>query len=438
MAEKTILLYSPLLTPRLQYAGRHIGSMLPGAVMDLTSSRDEAVASSGPVINYSAEPVEGALNVMPSGLLGESGVRPLDVVPAGLGGRTVIFPSPGGDDLGFDIFSAAFYMLSRYEEYLPAGRDRHGRFPWQESMACRYGLSWEPLVDHWAGMLMEAISQRYPAVSFPEREFRFIPTIDVDVPWAYRNRGLIRTIGGFAKAAATGNVADLKTRYRVLFRGWDDPYDTYDRIRMIHSEYGVTPVFFFSAGSYGRFDKSVSPQNKEYRRLIMDISAGSEWGIHPSYRSFGQPERLDMEMETLARITGEAPVRSRNHYLRFSFPESCRMLDAAGIREDYTLGWAEMTGFRAGTCTPFPFYDLEREEAGSLTLFPFQVMDGTLCDYMKLDSGEAAVHGSEIAARVRQTGGTLVTLWHNETFSGQGRWRNWEKVYLEIIKTAMG
>lgn len=436
MTMHKIVFYSPIITPRLRYTAMHMMSMLPGADVVFSSNRDEALSASIPVINYSPFSMGGALNVLPDGLLEEKGVRNIDVKPATTGKGTVLFESKGGDDIGFDIFAASFYMLSRYEEYIPSGDDLHGRFPWKNSMVSRYGLTAEPLVDQWAVMLREALVRKYSAVSFPEREFRFIPTIDVDVPWAYKNRGIWRTVGGFGRSALTGGFEDLKMRYRVLFRGVHDPFDTYGFIRETHRSCGVPPVFFFSARGYGKYDKSVSPFNPEYRGLVRELSAAFDWGIHPSYRSYGDPGRLKKEADMLAAITGVHPVRSRNHYLRFSFPDSCRILEAAGIKEDYTLGWAEMTGFRAGTCTPFRFYDVERDEMRSLVLYPFQIMDGTLCDYMKMEPEQAAAHASEIVAKVRRAGGTLVTLWHNESLSETGRWKNWKNVYLELIRKA--
>ncbi len=378
----------------------------------------------------------GALNIIPNGLLEEEGVREIDVKPLKIESGNVLFRSKGSDDTGFDIFAASFYMLSRYEEYMPHRKDIHGRFPWKNSMVSRFGLTGEPLVDQWAGILRKALVKKYNAVTFPEREFRFIPTIDLDVPWAYKNRGIWRTLGGFARSAVTGSIEEMKMRYRVLFRGADDPFDTYAIITDLHRKCGVAPVFFFSAGGYGTYDKSVSPFNSEYRGLVRELSDEFGWGIHPSYRSHGDQEQLKREADVLAGITGRYPVRSRHHYLRFSFPGSCRMLEGAGIREDYTLGWAEMTGFRAGTCTPFRFYDIGREEALNLELYPFQVMDGTLCDYMKLDPEQATAHVSELVAKVRRVGGTLVTLWHNESFSETGRWKNWKNVYLELIREA--
>ena len=65
-------------------------------------------------------------------------------------------------------------------------------------------------------------------------------------------------------------------------------------------------------------------------------------------------------------------------------PSSYNHLLAAGITHDYSMGFADRVGFRAGTCTPFYFYDLDFEIQTPLKVFPFALMDTTLNDYMKL------------------------------------------------------
>jgi len=444
---------------------------MAGAAVVFTANRDEAASSALPLINYCAGEIPGAVNIVPAGLLGERDIRIQDtgmLICSGLPGNQPEGNSRAGDRSagnahaeirtagnlsagsapavnnsdgeflpnGFDPFSAAFYMLSRYEEYLSDAVDRHGRCPFSESLACRHSFAGEPVVDMWAIGLMENIGRTYRGVKFPEREFSFVPTIDVDIPWAYSNRGLLRSVGGFARSLFRGDTEEFMARYRVLCKGEPDPYDTFDLIGRIHEDAGLSPVFFFHAGRYGKFDKTVSTDNRQYRQLIRELSERYPFGLHPSYTSFDDGRLIKKEAGRLGEIAGEHPVRSRQHYLRFRLPGTCRDLLEAGISEDYTLGWAEVPGFRAGTCTPFMFYDLIPEQETGLKMVPFQIMDGTLKDYMGLEPGEAVEVARIITRKVRDVGGTLVTLWHNESFSGRGRWKNWEQVYHDIITSA--
>ena len=70
------------------------------------------------LINYGDTPIDGAFNIYATGLLHETTIRPINPTVIKQPGQTLLFPAPPGFDLPFDMFSAAFYLLSRYEEYL--------------------------------------------------------------------------------------------------------------------------------------------------------------------------------------------------------------------------------------------------------------------------------------------------------------------------------
>jgi hypothetical protein len=435
MPTEKLLLYSPGLSARLKYIASHIVNEMLGVELAFTSRLDEALSSAIPLINYSANPVPRAVNIYPHGLLLEENITKQTAEVDRSSGIPVIFRSGPDEDAGFDLFAASFFMLSRYEEYLSTEKDKHGRFPYKNSLACRFGVNDEPLVELWAGELKNKIFSRYPGIIFPERDFTFIPTIDIDNPWAYRNRSLWRTSGGFARSLAKGDLSGMRLRWRVLSGRADDPFDTWEVIYKIHREAGLSPLVFFSTGTYGRFDKCVPVQNPEYSRLVSTVTAKYPTGIHPSYFSCNDGELMQREIRQLAGITGNEVIRSRQHFLRLQLPGTYRLLAENGIKEDYTMGWAEVPGFRAGTCTPFLFYDLMREQVTSLTIWPFQIMDGTLRDYMGLDEKQSVDVAARIVKKIKDVNGTLITLWHNEAFSETGRWKNWN-VYPEILRLA--
>jgi hypothetical protein len=436
MPKERLLLYSPQGGPRLKYIASHIVEELLGIELDYTGCLDEVSLGNIPLINYSAYPVPGAINIHPSGLLEEKGISLHRVVPEIHKGTPVLFRNSENDNPGFDIFAAAFYMLSRYEEYFPGKRDRHGRYPVTQSMAYRYGLVEEPLVEMWAERLRDLIKASYPDLSMPGREYRFIPTFDIDMPWAYRNRGVWQNSAGFAGSFLTGDMNSAVNRFQVLFMGKDDPYDTWQFLENIHQNAGLSPRFFFSAGNHTRYDKSASTGNLVFRRLIAGISKKYTTGIHPSYFSHLNGAMMQREIGKLSEITGSRVRLSRQHYLRLEIPYSYRLLAENGITDDYTLGWAEVPGFRAGTCTPFLFYDLLREEVIPLRIWPFQIMDGTFIDYMNLEPGPSAVVAGRIIEKIKAVGGTLITLWHNHSFSERGRWKGWTDLYMNIIRAA--
>ena len=98
------------------------------------------------------------------------------------------------------------------------------------------------------------------------------------------------------------------------------------------------------------------------------------------------------------------------------------------------MGYAKHYGFRASTCTPFYFYDLDYEIQTPLKVFPFAVMDGTLRDYLNLSIKPSYEIIINLARDVKKVDGTFMMLFHNESLSNRGRWRRWKKLYIDICK----
>jgi hypothetical protein len=222
-------------------------------------------------------------------------------------------------------------------------------------------------------------------------------------------------------------------RRAVLSGDVKDPYDTFEEMGRIHAVRGLKPIIFFLTSGYGRYDKSISPQNVTFRELVGQTMKFGSPAIHPSYRSAGKPAILQKEIRMLSDITGMDILDSRQHYLKFRLPESYRQYLEAGIRKEYSMGFASHCGFRAGTSKPFYFYDLEKEAETTLKITPFQVMDRTLKDYMKLSPIAAVDKIRQMVDAVRSVNGTFVSIWHNDAFSDLGEWDGWKVVYLEML-----
>src|SRR5690606_6388446 len=140
---------------------------------------------------------------------------------------------------------------------------------------------------------------------------------------------------------------------------------------------------------YAKFDKNNPVTNLFFQEKIREVSKWAEIGIHPSYASNSNPEKLKIEIQRLEKISGKRIRKSRQHYIKLNFPETYQNLIANGIEEDYTMAYADETGFRAGTCTPFFWYDLSKEEKTELKIHPFCAMDVAMRNYMQLTIEES-------------------------------------------------
>lgn len=419
-------------TPRLRWTMKLLFGSILGMEYRLVVAGHKPERVSGPALNYAAIPMPGIPAIHPYGLLSEQGIRTQKIIVTEHEGLPVFFQSDGGD-LPFDPFAMAFYLVSRYEEYLPFNADRHGRFPAAESLAYREGFLVTALVDRLSGMIRTMLKAHFPGLEFPARHYCFIPTVDVDIAFAHLGKGFIRTWGAMAKQLLKGNLAEAGRRMATMTGLRKDPYDNFDFMLEAFGNYGLDPVFFILAGERGPYDRNLSTANRRFAGLIRYLNEKASIGIHPSYKSFDEPYRLEKEIEGLGAVAGSIISRSRQHFVRIKFPGTCRNLIANGIATDYSMGYPDATGFRASVATPFNFYDLTEERETGLKVFPFAFMDTTFSDYMGLEPAEYAAAVKPIIEETKQCGGTLCGIWHNYALADDPARH---AAFTEIIKLA--
>jgi hypothetical protein len=193
-------------------------------------------------------------------------------------------------------------------------------------------------------------------------------------------------------------------------------------------------IFFFLVSEYTTYDKNISINNNHFQSLIKGIADYVPVGLHPSYFTMRKELKLKKEKKRLENIINTPITKSRQHYLRVDLPETYQNLVDLEVAEDYSMGYSQQYGFRASTCTPFYFYDMEFEIQTPLKLVPFAVMDVTLKDYLQFSNRKTLATILELAKEVKKVNGTFVTLMHNETFNKFGRFKNWQLMYEKMVK----
>jgi len=177
-----------------------------------------------------------------------------------------------------------------------------------------------------------------------------------------------------------------------------------------------------------------STDTKQFKRLVQSIAGNSEIAIHPSFTSNKNTNLLKSEKEKLEKLSEQEITKSRQHFLILRFPETYRNLIKLGIKEDYSMGYVCTPGFRAGTCTPFYFFDLKANKSKELKIIPFALMDVGLKDYNKLNAETASREIEKIIENVKKVKGLFVSLWHNESLGNKKKWKNWKITYEKMIK----
>ena len=429
-----ILVYTHKITPRIRYIFKHIFTRILLSPVSFTSKIEDFVAHNGPKLSYTKVPLGKEFFIRSNEILFEQGVNDLEINISQWNGTPCFFNAGSGSSIPFDIFAASFYLISRYEEYLPHVRDVHERFTAEQSLAYKFRFLEKPVVDIWALKLKDALLERFPDYHFSDREFSYISTIDVDNAFAYKYKSFVRTSGGFINDFFKLHLKSFWDRLLVLLRIRKDPYNNFEHILSLGKTYNATTIFFFLIADYTTFDTNISATKRQFRLLIKHIADYAKIGLHPSYYTMKNSALLKKEKERLESITNIPTSLSRQHFLRFSLPETYQNLIDLEINQDFSMGYASHIGFRASTSIPFYFFDLDFEIQTPLLVHPFALMDTTLNDYMGLTPKQSLGRTKDLLKEVMAVKGTFITLFHNESLSGYLRWNGWQRVYETMLK----
>lgn len=432
--ESKILIYSPLVSDRFRYITGILCNRVLGLDYEFTDNKDYFREYRHAKFSYaSANPFPDAPFISAGPLLFETGINEPEIDIFSINGFKAFFRASDDSFFPFDIFSAAFYLLSRYEEYLPFKKDKYGRFAAENSLAFREGFLEEPIVNQWTLKLGEELCKLFPALHLKKTKFSFISTIDVDNAWAHLNKGFLRTFFSFARLILHFDLKGLNNKFKVIFNKKPDPYDNYDFINETHQKYGIQPIYFFLFSSYSSYDKNPSIKNTKFRDLIRKISENYIIGMHPSFKSNTSFTILCNEKINLESIYNKEITISRQHYLYLKMPLTYENLINLGIRRDFSMGYSSHPGFRASFCLPYPFFNLETNQERPLELVPFAFMDACFRDYYKIGPEKALIRIKKIISSIKKVGGLFVSLWHNETFTNEECKIGWHRVLDEML-----
>jgi hypothetical protein len=429
-----LLIFLPKTTERHQYVFSHIFGYL-GIEFEFTNNQDDFSAHDRLKLSYSQLPLQDEMHFYADGLLDEKEIKTFEPETGEFNGVITLFPLKSqASALPYDVFSAVFYMLSRYEEYLPFAADEHGRFEATQSIAFRNSFLYTPVVDLWIAQLAKVLQQHFPSLTLKAHHYNYLPTYDIDIAYSFKHKGFMRSLGGWMRDGVQLNLHDYFMRIRVLLHLKADPYDSYDYLASLHAKYSLQAIYFVHPGTWSRYDKNSLPGN--IIPLLMHLSESGNIGIHPSYFSAENPDDLKSEKKRLESACGYEITAARQHYIRLRFPDTYRNYAANGITDDYSMGYATDVGFRAGTSNPFLFFDISENKTHPLTIHPFVFMEGVFKFYRNLPESDIIANFAALTEQVKQTNGTFISLWHNESLGTSRQWKGWRQIYERMIELA--
>ena len=420
-----ILVYTPKITRRIEYIFKHIFINIIGLEVNFTSKVDVFVSFEGPKLSYAPKKLYNEFYIKSNSILLEQGCSDVDIDVKNWEYSKCFFYNENGT-IPFDI-------ISRYEEYLPHLKDVYGRFSFQESIAHKNNFIEDPVIDIWAYKLKDSLCSFFPNIIFNDRKFKLKTIIDVPSVYYYKNKGFLRTIGGVFTDLIRFNPKNIYSRFLVIFRLQKDPYDTFNWI--INKQKQVTDkfLFFFLVGKFSTYDKNISLVKQPFINIIKFVSDYSKIGLKLSFFALSNLDILKNEKADIESITNRDLTISRNSFSKVNLPINYRNLIKLNIREDYTMGYVNKIGFRASTCTPFLFYDIDNDIQTPLLINPYNLMDYSLLKINSfLDKKEKVI---ALINKVKSVNGTFISVFHNYSFSNEIRWNRFKEIFEIIINS---
>lgn len=339
-----------------------------------------------------------------------------------------------------DIISDIFFMVTRYEEIICDDKDSHERFLLEKSISYKFNFLDRPIVNEQIEMFLNLLKNLNPKIEkkirWGNKDFVFFLSHDIDSILKYRDK-FIKTMGVkiIKEKDIKSSFKTLSNFLKVLRNKEKDPYWKFNYLSDVEEKYGISASYYFMTGGKTSNDNYYSINNKILKDVFKRIeNNSSEIGIHGSYSSYNDSNLLASEKFKIDKYTKAVGIRQ--HYLRFKAPDTWKVQKECNLRYDTTLGYAKHAGFRAGICTPYkPFNVLERKVINIFEI-PLIVMDVTIAEtqYMGLKPQEGSDYVKELINKVIDVNGVFSLLWHNSNLDENSMWKDWLKVYEEIIE----
>ncbi|WP_243645176.1 polysaccharide deacetylase family protein [Natrarchaeobius chitinivorans] len=244
-------------------------------------------------------------------------------------------------------------------------------------------------------------------------EFALCLTHDVDRPY--------KGVRSLYYATRERPTYHLRTALRS-----SNPYWQFEELMDLEEELGVRSAFYFLNEQHLLRDRSLSewfsPSNwiqhlgrydvtsEEIVEVIRALEAGGwEVGLHGSYHSPDDPDRLTTEKSTLESILEGDVTGGRQHHLRLTVPDTWYYHRRIGLEYDASLGSCTECGFHDGYRPLRPFGD-------EFVVFPLTIMDQTLPDPGSQPDAARRVC-ERLLTEAAENDAVMTVLWHPRFFN---------------------
>jgi hypothetical protein len=382
-------------------------------------------------LSYGKQALGNELFLQKVDLLMEQGLSEVEIKVQPWGDDSCFFPVSENSALPFDIFAASFFLLSRYEEYLPHVKDDLGRFPASESVGYQEGFLQSPVVDIWAYKFKEVLQERFPEIALEKREFHSRAIIAVEHVFNFQNKGFLRSLAGMHLDIIKLQFNKVIDRIQVLLRIKKDPINIFEDLIAFIKEYKVSLLFMFQLSDFSMYDRNINYNRNPYRSIIKYVGDYAKVSLIPGYFAYEDFKTLRKEKLRMENTVHTPLERVINVKYNLNIPEFYTFLTELEIPQDYSMGYPEASGFRAGTCSPFLFYDINTESTLALKIHPY-VFNSNIVEHNDFEKITTEV--GKMLEEVKKVGGSFKAVFKNQDFSEYSEHQNYYSLLKQIYE----
>lgn len=420
-----ILIFVPEITPRVEYIFAWIFCEVLGLQMQLTDDIESFQLDATSIkIEYNYIPVTNHLFFPCHDLLFEDQIEKQTIEEIKFANFTALFrPKEAFQPFNIDLFASAFYLISRFEEYLPCIKDIHNRYLPEQSVAFRFNFLEKAMVNRYIDAIQDYLCANNPQFIKKNIQAQSLYTIDIDHAFYAKNVSLEKF---------------LKRNILNLFHSEEkDKYDTYDFIYNTLNENKVAHKTFLLCPQHPhKNDHFNKRKDKAFVELVKILNHKTDLNIHPSYNSLSQKNLLEEEKNWLEVKINKKIESNRFHFLRFDIESFySTILLKNKIKADFSMAYGGYAGFRTSTSLPFYFFDLSKNKKTSLKIFTPCFMDSTV-EYYATSEEEKYIQANasyqSLQDEIRRFGGIFMPIFHNDLMAK----KEWKSIFEQSIKSA--
>ncbi len=407
-----MLIYTQEITTRLDYTFEFVFGSVLQVPYQIETNLNSFISSNSKTKWSYGRKIENFPNLEATSLLFEKDIRPQELNKIEFDNCVGLFRTT--EENGTDVFATIFYLISRYEEYLPAVIDKHGRYAGYQSIAVEYDFVEKLMVNRLISWLRSWLIQRFPELSIQVPKSSVLFSFDIDHPFYSKDISLDRWL-----------VRAIREKSLMNER---DKFDTFE---FILDTLGEIPSIFFilcpkDPSEHDHYNKRDS---KNFQSLILEIKSRSKIGIHPSYLSESNDLLVD-EINWLSQIHSRHIKSSRFHYLKNNMETSYQQLSKAGIANDFSMAYGDISGWRSSTSFPYNYFDLKKNKETSIKVYSPCIMDSTF-EYNYQNDYESRVE--LIYKEILLFGGIFLPIFHNDILA-KGEWKERFTALVNMIQ----